>query len=176
MIFNSFLLLVVATISSQWQQQQLAPGFNFLLPWVQEHHRLFIDTTTRELHCVYGLWICTLHSIFSCKLYLSAVFKPVVCTLHSLALWSSACVLRVACTLPGIEACLEDPCGLHSLSSIEALGLYLSVVSEPPPPQLVVHTLMHRTLLCGLHVACTLSWFEAFLAGLFSLWATASSS
>lgn len=142
------------TIGSWFQAEKSSS--NFLLPWVQEHHCLFIDTTTRELHCVYGLWICSLHFLKLRRFGLHSLnlwFAP--CTL---ALWSSAYMLHVACTLPGIDACLEDPCGLHSLSSIEALVLYLSVVSEPPP-QVVVHTHASKIALqppCGLH--CLVVW------------------
>ncbi len=110
---------------------------------------------------------------------MSMVSESVVCTLsrleasvtssiclQSLNLWFVPCTLSLfeallACAMwlalsRALKLPLEGTCGLHSLSSIEALGLYLSVVSIPPP-QVVVQTLMHRRLLCRLHVACTLS-------------------
>ncbi len=91
------------TIGSWFQAEKSSS--NFLLPWVQEHHCLFIDTTTRELHCVYGLWICSLHFLKLrrfCLHYLNLWFAP--CTL---ALWSSAYMLHAACNLPGIDALLR---------------------------------------------------------------------
>jgi hypothetical protein len=83
---------------------------------------------------------------------------------------------HVACTLPGIEASFGGYMWIAlslehwSFGALFVCSLYTTTTGGCPDSHASKIALQAP---CGLH---SLLWFEALLAGLFSLWATASSS